>query len=452
MHDNYLTVTALTRYIKRKFELDKHLTEVWLRGEISNFKHHSRGHMYLTIKDDQSRINAVMFAGNNRSLKFVPENGMQVLIKGQISVYEPQGQYQLYIQQMEPDGIGSLYVAFEQLKEKLDKEGLFDFSKKQSLPRYPTHIGVVTSPTGAAIRDILTTLNRRYPMADITIFPALVQGEQAPKSIVQAIELANSKAPSVDLLIVGRGGGSIEELWAFNDEEVARVIAASTIPVISGVGHETDITVADFVADLRAPTPTGAAELAVPSKLDIQTKLQSYQTSLSQSIKYIMEQAKRDVNHLTKSYAFRYPSQLVTQKEQQLDKSMERLHKLIDSIYVNKRSSHTQQVDRLKNQHPKKQFESSSKILTQLFERQHRAIQAIFNQHNQAFLQQLDKLELLSPLHTMKRGYSIAYQKDGTLIQSYQDVQPGDNISVKVQDGMLACHVSDIKEEKANDE
>src|SRR5699024_2499580 len=248
--ENYLTVSAVTKYMKRKMDTDPHLKRILIRGEISNFKHHNRGHMYLTLKDEQSRIQAVMFKGNNSYLRFVPENGMNVLIQGDISVFEPFGQYQLYIQKMEPDGIGALYVAFEQLKKKLQSIGMFHEAHKKSLPSFPEHIGIITSPTGAAVRDIITTINRRYPLAETTLLPTLVQGENAKKSISDAIKRAND-LNMFDVLIVGRGGGSIEDLWAFNEEEVAYAIYESNIPIISAVGHETDNTISDYVADKR---------------------------------------------------------------------------------------------------------------------------------------------------------------------------------------------------------
>lgn len=260
MTNKYLTVTALTKYMKRKLDMDPHLRDVWLKGEISNFKLHSRGHMYLTIKDDQARINAVMFAGNNRFLKFKPENGMKVLVRGEVSVFEATGQYQLYIQQMEPDGLGSLYLAFEQLKERLRTKGYFDEQYKKKIPTIPHHIGVITSPTGAAVRDIITTIKRRYPVAQVTVLPVLVQGVNAASSITKAIYKANDMG-EFDVIILGRGGGSIEELWSFNEESVAEAIFHSKIPIISAVGHETDVTISDYVADLRAPTPTGAVSL-----------------------------------------------------------------------------------------------------------------------------------------------------------------------------------------------
>lgn len=450
INDNYLTVSALNRYIKRKFEMDKHLNDVWLKGEISNFKHHSRGHMYLTIKDDQARIKAVMFAGYNRTLKFEPEDGMNVLIKGEINVYEPQGQYQLYIQQMEPDGVGALYVAFEQLKEKLTKEGLFEHDRKLPLPLYPKHIGVITSPTGAAVRDILITLKRRYPIANITIFPALVQGEMAPSSVANAIGQAN-QLKSIDVLIVGRGGGSIEELWAFNEEVVARAIAGSMIPIISAVGHETDVTIADFVADVRAATPTGAAELAVPSIQELEEKIKTWQQSLNRVMQNKVGQSTKHLERLKKSYAFRYPVQLLNQKEQDLDKMVERLAKATKQIQSNENKRYEQLMKRLAYQHPEAQLKLAEKQLMQIVERNKRAMQVIYTLKNRQFINVVEKLEVLSPLHTMKRGYAIAYGDNGTLIQSTKEIQLGEAISVKVVDGRLDCHVMGIKEDLKND-
>src|SRR5699024_7430655 len=255
--------------------MDRHLTNVWMKGEISNFNHHSRGHMYLTLKDEGARIQSVMFAGNNRSLTFQPENGMNVLVKGQVSIFERYGQYQLYIHEMEPDGLGSLFAAFEQLKKKLDKAGYFSPLHKKQIPMYPNHIGVVTSPTGAAIRDIITTLKRRYPYTKVTIFPVIVQGEHAAPSIVSGIKQAHEQK-DIELLIVGRGGGSLEDLWAFNEEEVAKTIFNASIPIISAIGHETDTTISNFVADLLAATPTSADELAVPTFQDVQQQIDRY--------------------------------------------------------------------------------------------------------------------------------------------------------------------------------
>lgn len=441
MEEKYLTVSALTKYIKRKFELDRHLNDVWLRGEISNFKHHSRGHMYLTLKDNQARIQAVMFAGHNRSIQFRPENGMKVLVKGEVGVYEPQGQYQLYIQKMEPDGIGALYLAFEQLKEKLASEGLFDEEKKKSLPAYPVHIAVVTSPTGAAVRDILITLQRRYPVAKISLLPVQVQGDKAGDTIVQAIKTAN-RLNKFDVMIVGRGGGSIEELWSFNEEKVARAIHASSIPIISAVGHETDFTISDFVADVRAATPTAAAELAVPSQTELRHRLHLMQKSIERSLSIQLKTSKEKLVQFEKSYAFRYPGQLLRQKEQELDKHLERLGR---ALQLSVKQSSEQLISlnkRLKNQHPDKQIKQTSEETLQLQTRLKSAFQKQYELKQNAFANQLDKLSLLNPLNTMKRGYSITYNKEGNVIKSIEQVTEKETVLVSLKDGTLTCKVS----------
>ncbi|MFL6563271.1 MAG: exodeoxyribonuclease VII large subunit, partial [Bacillus sp. (in: firmicutes)] len=320
----YLSVNALTKYIKRKFDADPHLRDVHVRGEISNYKQHSSGHMYFTLKDEKARILAVMFSSQSRTMKFAPENGMKVIVKGEISVYEPSGQYQIYIKEMRPDGIGELFLAYEQLKQRLELEGLFAIDTKKAIPLYPRTVGVITSPTGAAIRDVITTIKRRYPIANILVFPALVQGDNAAPSIAKAIAKANNMN-EIDVLIVGRGGGSIEELWAFNEELVARAIFSSDIPIISAVGHETDFTIADFVADLRAPTPTGAAELAVPHIDELLDRVLQRQTRLLRTMKGKFQFEKERLNRVQKSYAFRYPHRLYEQKLEQLDKLTEML-------------------------------------------------------------------------------------------------------------------------------
>ncbi|WP_088050593.1 exodeoxyribonuclease VII large subunit [Virgibacillus dakarensis] len=444
MNDKYLTVTALTKYIKRKFDSDPHLKNIWLKGEISNFKHHSRGHMYLTIKDEQTRIQAVMFAGNNRRLKFQPENGMNVLIKGEIGVFEPHGQYQLYIQQMEPDGIGALYLAFEQLKEKLNKQGYFDQSVKKQLPMYPKHIGVITSPTGAAVRDIITTIKRRYPIVATTVIPVLVQGRNAAASIKRAIELANEKA-MFDLLIVGRGGGSIEELWSFNEEAVAHAIFHSKIPIISAVGHETDITISDYIADLRAPTPTGAAEMAVPSQTELQEKIIGLKRSLTRAMKQKAHTSEQQLNQMQEAYAFRYPKQLVVQKEQELDKQVERLSKAFRQVLTTKRGSLQNIEQRLVTQHPKSQVAQLEKELKQL-EKQHTFLmKQIVEKKSAQFTNIIEKLTLLNPLETMKRGYAIPFAHNGEIIHSAGKVEINDKITVKLADGSLACNVLEVE-------
>lgn len=445
----YLTVTALTKYIKRKFDYDPHLQDVYVKGEISNFKKHTSGHMYFTVKDDHARIAAVMFHHQAWTLKFIPENGMHVLIRGTVTVYEPGGQYQIYVNEMHPDGIGSLYLAFEQLKEKLAKEGLFAKEHKRPLPNYPKTIGVVTSPTGAAIRDIITTIQRRYPIARIIIYPALVQGEQAAASIVRAIEVANERKEA-DVLIVGRGGGSIEDLWPFNEEIVARAIFASKIPIISAVGHETDITIADFVADLRAPTPTGAAELAVPDIDEIMERILNYKIRLTRSIREQVTRERKNLERITNSYAFRYPWRLYEQKLEQLDRLSERQQRALKYVLDRKKQLYSLAMDRLIRNHPDRMYQQAKKEFVGQLQKLQYHFQAILTSKQKEFTGILATLEALSPLKVMNRGYSIAYSGD-RIVKSIHDVAIDDSLIIQVQDGTIYSRVTERKE-KANDE
>lgn len=441
----YVTVAALTKYIKRKFEVDPHLQDLWIKGEISNFTYHSRGHMYFTLKDEQARIQAVMFAGYNRQLTFKPENGMTVLVRGEISVYEPSGAYQVYVKEMQPDGIGALYLAYEQLKKKLEQEGLFAEAHKKPIPKFPQHIGVVTSPTGAAIRDILTTIRRRYPLAKVILFPTLVQGEQAPISIVQSIQKANEMG-NIDVLIVGRGGGSIEELWAFNEEIVARAIFASRIPIISAVGHETDYTIADFVADLRAPTPTGAAELAVPHIADLLSRVSEQQARLIRAMKECVNAEQKRLQSLRSAYAFRYPKRLYEQKEQQLDTLVDRLRRQMSDM-LKQKGNQLQQVQlTLFAHHPQSRIEKAADRLRTLEHTIVRNMNDVMKQKAWLLTTKLAKLDALSPLKIMERGYSLAYDEQQTLIKTVQQLKEGDRIHIRFQDGRAHCVVSNIEE------
>ncbi|WP_068671921.1 exodeoxyribonuclease VII large subunit [Oceanobacillus sp. Castelsardo] len=446
MIEKYLTVTAVTKYIKRKMDTDPHLKQILIKGEISNFKQHSRGHMYMTIKDTQTKIQAVMFAGNNRFLKFKPENGMNVLIKGEISVYEAYGQYQLYISQMEPDGIGSLYLAFEQLKEKLQKKGYFEPSIKKNIPLYPEHIGVITSPTGAAVRDIITTLRRRYPIVKITVIPVLVQGPNSPSSISLAINKAN-EIGGFDTLIVGRGGGSIEELWSFNEEKVADAIYHSSIPIISAVGHETDVTISDFVADLRAPTPTGAAEIAVQSVIDLKEKLLMLKQALNRELYKETLNHKNHLNRLTKSYAFRYPEQLIKQKDQDLDALMERLQRAMVRKQENKKQEIHHVMRRLEVQHPKKQIEQTKKKISEYIKLQNDYMLRNFENKTNKWSNTVEKLTLLNPLQIMKRGFALPYTEYGELIKTINQVHIDDKIQVRLSNGRINCQVLQLEED-----
>ncbi|MFB3160467.1 exodeoxyribonuclease VII large subunit [Neobacillus sp. 179-J 1A1 HS] len=441
----YLSVLALTKYIKRKFDADPHLQDVHVRGEISNFKQHSSGHMYFTLKDEKARILAVMFSSQSRTMKFLPENGMKVVVKGDVSVYEPSGQYQMYIKEMQPDGIGELFLAYEQLRKRLETEGLFSIEQKTPIPSYPKTVGVITSPTGAAIRDIITTIKRRYPIANILVLPALVQGENAAASIARAIDKAN-KMNEIDVLIVGRGGGSIEELWAFNEEIVARAINKSAIPIISAVGHETDFTIADFVADMRAPTPTAAAELAVPHIDELMERLLQRKTRMLQSMngKYRFE--KQRLERAQRSYAFRYPQRLYEQKLEQVDKLTESLVRGAARLTDLKKSKHGTIHNRLIRNHPKValrdaevRFERSKKDIQ-------RAMGQIFLKKQTEFERILATLQALSPLKIMERGFSLVYSEDNVLIKSVKQVKENEPIQIQLTDGSLLCNVQTIKE------
>ena len=441
----YLTVNALPKYIKRKFDADPHLQDVLVKGEISNYKQHSSGHMYFTLKDEKARILAVMFASQNRGMKFSPENGMKVLVRGDLTVYEPSGQYQIYIKEMHPDGIGDLYLAFEQLKERLEKEGIFSPQYKKPIPKFPKTVGIITSPTGAAIRDVLTTIKRRYPVVNIIIYPALVQGVQAAPSIVKQINLANQHKEA-DVLIVGRGGGSIEELWAFNEEEVARAIFQSHIPVISAVGHETDFTIADFVADLRAPTPTGAAEMAVPHIEDLTEKVLSHQARLLRAIKEQMTLKNEKLARIQKSYAFRYPHKLYEQKLEQVDKLTEQLEKGSKKLFERKNDLFQQIEKRLQRKMLDELVISSKDQHDRMQKQLNKAMVHILAAKQKDFSHKVATLEALSPLKIMDRGYSLVYSAEENLIKSVKQINKNDVVKIKVSDGTINCQVTDIEE------
>lgn len=418
MDRNYITISALNRYLKFKFDEDIYLQDIYLKGEISNFKPHTRGHYYFTLKDEESRINAVMFASSTMNLKFRPSDGMRVLVRGKISVYPSSGSYQIYVNDMDEDGLGNLYVAFEQLKEKLSKEGLFD--KKRSIPKIPQRVGIITAPTGAAIRDILTTIKRRFPLCETILFPALVQGGGAKEDIARKIEIANSY--DIDVLIVGRGGGSIEDLWAFNEEIVARAIYNSRVPTISAVGHEIDFTIADFVADLRAPTPTAAAELAVPNKVEVMSYLDNIKGKLGSFILNLLSQKRKEVNNLRNSYVLVKPSYIYEIKEQNLDNLIDRLNNSMNSIV---------EINRVRL------FKSvSSYILSNP--------ETIFKYKRISLENMINKLEVLNPLNTLKRGYSIV-KMDGKVISDVSEVKRDSEIDVHFKNGLIKSKVIEIE-------
>lgn len=416
MNDKYITVTQLTRYIKYRIDNDVNLNEVFLKGEISNFKAHSRGHYYFTLKDDGSRINAIMFASSTKKIKFIPSDGMKVLVTGKISVFEANGGYQIYVNDMLEDGVGNLYIAFEQLKKKLEEEGLFDPSIKKKIPKIPRKIGVVTAPTGAAIKDIISTIKRRWPLAEIYLFPTLVQGEDAKEDIVRQIK--NSANYDLDTLIVGRGGGSIEDLWAFNEEIVARAIYECQTPVISAVGHEIDFTIADFVADLRAPTPTGAAEMAVPDIRDVRQLLNQMNIRLNKAITNDIKRYRERLTFLRNRPILTNPITIYQNKELAFDGLLERLKYSGKTLIAVKEK----ELLSVKN----------SYALKSPFQ--------ILDKKANKYLQLVSKLETLSPLLTIKRGYSVTRCGD-KVVKSVKDVKKDDLLDIELSDGKIKTKV-----------
>ncbi|MCH1639443.1 exodeoxyribonuclease VII large subunit [Paenibacillus timonensis] len=447
-----LTVKDLNRYIRMKLESDQVLTDVWIRGEISNFTHHSSGHMYFTLKDADSRIKCIMFASHNQRLPFRPKEGTRVIARGNVSVYERDGQYQFYATHMQPDGVGSLYLAFEQLKQKLDAEGLFAPGRKRPLPRFPKTIGVVTSPTGAAVRDILTTLGRRYPQAAVILYPVLVQGKGAAPSIVKAIRTLNDMGEA-DVLIVGRGGGSLEELWAFNEEQVARAIYESAIPVISAVGHETDFTIADFVADLRAATPTAAAELAVPHTAELRALLRQREQVLQQGLQHRLQQARERLRRLKRSPALTQPRRSLLQHAERLDRLSSRLTGRMDTRLQLAGAAQDRLHQRLLRFHPREALQFAGRRRREADRLLRQAMHGILREKSGQLASGIRHLDALSPLKVMARGYSLVYDEQGErLIKSLSDVDPGDRITVKVTDGELDCQVWGMRPEGAGEE
>jgi exodeoxyribonuclease VII large subunit len=430
-----LSVEDLNRQIRQMIE--GQLSLVWVKGEISNFKPHSSGHFYFSLKDPKSQINAVMFRGYNSRLKFKPKDGMEVIVRGRVTVYEPRGNYQITCELMEPVGAGALQKAFEQLKEKLKNEGLFEASRKRSLPSFPKHVAIVTSPTGAAIQDILNILSRRNKTVKITLVPTIVQGESAAPSIVEALDKAY-RLSDVDAIIVGRGGGSVEDLWCFNDEAVARKIASSPVPIISAVGHEIDFTISDFVADLRAPTPSAAAELVVKNSEDLINKLSSLERMLKFTIQKFITNEKNKIQYFSKRLIDpkRKLQDLLQRRDElsirlqqslqnQLNKKSLLLKALMDSLITP-----DQIIQQKKSKVDLNNLKIKNKIIFLLDQLKYK------NQKNMALL------DSLSPLRVVERGYSVT-MKNAELIKSSSQVEIGDLIQIKLMQGNLTAEVKE---------
>lgn len=394
-----LSVSQLNRYIKMNFDADENLANIFISGEISNFTNHYRtGHLYFTLKDDSAAVRAVMFNSSAKRLKFMPEDGMKVIARGRVSVYEASGQYQLYVDDMQPDGVGALNLAYEQLKEKLQKEGLFSELHKKPLPPYPEKVGVITSPTGAAVRDIINVLGRRFPYAEIVFCPVLVQGEGAHLQLTDAVNLFNSER-AADIIIIGRGGGSIEDLWEFNDEGLARAVYNSEIPVISAVGHETDFTICDFVADMRAPTPSAAAELAVPDANELQYALSALKNRMFLNVSSGIADRRSKLEYLTSKGVLKSPDEMLSNRSQRLDTAFSKML----SSYENRIGG------------KKVEFISAATALSKL-----------------------------DPMSVLMRGFAFVSDKSGKNVYSSQALAKGDKINVRFHDGSAVCEVKEI--------
>ncbi len=398
--NNTLSVSQITGHIQNT--LEQGFSSVWVKGEISNLTRHSSGHWYFSLKDSGAQLGAVMFRRQNQSVRFEITHGMEITAHGRISVYPPQGRYQLIVDQMLPAGAGDLHLAFEALKKKLAAEGLFDAELKQDLPAYPAHIGIVTSPTGAAIQDMINILSRRFPMAELTLLPVRVQGEGAASEIANAIDTFNQRQ-DCQVLIVGRGGGSLEDLWAFNEEEVARAIAASSIPIVSAVGHETDTTISDFVADRRAPTPSAAAELVVPDTADLLSRLGELEHSLKKSTLFRVERFEQRLDAIQGSYALKRPALMI-------DQSIQKLDQLYDRSWRSTRDKITLMQEKLEG------------------------------------VQQ--QVQALNPLSILDRGYAVISKSDGKSIGSVAALNMNDQVNVRLSDGELETIIKKITPKK----
>ena len=420
---NYQTIGEFTSYLKLMFDNSTKMRNVYLKGEISNFKRHPTGHLYFSLKDEKSKINAIMFARDTFNLKFNPTDGTKVLVHGRVSIYEQAGNYQIYVDEMEEDGIGNLYKKYEESKKKLELEGLFDQEHKKVIPFFPKRVGVITAKTGAAIRDIVTTIKRRCPITEIIVFSSLVQGDGAKEDIVRNIHLAENY--NIDTLIVGRGGGSIEDLWPFNEEIVARAIYECNIPIISAVGHETDFTIADFVADARAATPTAGAMIATPVLTDLIKHNDQLKIRLNETILKKIKIFNLELDRFKNSYVLKNPMIMYDNKKQKLIMYSDKLNGLINNIIINKKNK----LNILHNNHiiinPLTLYNDKIKYLDKLNE----------------------KLLVINPLNTLKRGYSVLY-KDNSTINSIKKLKINDKIKIKLVDGLVDASIDKMEEEK----
>ncbi|MHA3066323.1 exodeoxyribonuclease VII large subunit [Lacticaseibacillus saniviri] len=448
MAETYLTVSALTQYLKRKFDLDPYLSKVYLTGEISNFRQRP-GHQYFSLKDDHAKISVVMFKNAFNALKFKPEEGMKVMAVGRVTLYEASGNYQIVLEEMAPDGVGALYQAFEQLKAKLEKEGLFN-QPKRALPMFPRKIAVVTSPSGAVIQDIMTTVARRYPLAQIVLYPAQVQGDTAAATIVSQLNRVR-EAGDYDALIIGRGGGSIEDLWPFNEEIVARALASMPMPVVSSVGHETDTTIADFVADRRAATPTAAAELVTPITLaDALNRINQDQLRIQTAMQNRLKQQEERLKRVSNSMVLTQPSRLYDQYLQRVDQLQLRLQAVITAQLNTTQRQLTQVSNQLNLQSLQQRIQLARQNLTYLTQQLNQQMVGTLNTNRQQFQATVEALDHLSPLKILARGYTYVTDDSGNMLKQTDDFKPDQQATIHVTDGTVAVNILEVHHGKTN--
>ena len=443
MSEEYVTVSALTKYIKYKFDKDPHLGRVYLTGEISNFRLRPT-HQYFSLKDENAIISATMFQSAFKKIQFRPEEGMKVLVIGKVSVFEKSGQYQINIEHMEPDGVGALYLAYEQLKKKLEAEGLFSLPKKP-IPQFPKKIAILTSESGAVIQDIQTTVARRFPIVQLVLYPTVVQGVHAVNSILKNLDLVEQE--DYDVVIIGRGGGSIEDLWAFNEEPVVRRVAELSIPVISSVGHETDTTLIDFVSDMRAATPTAAAEIATPVLMEIHQQLRNLQTRLEQALSRQLQIKRERMQALANASIFQNPERIYQVYQQRVDQLEMRLQQIMQQSVQHKRQQLLKNQHRLELGSPSRRVQTEKQALQYLAKRLEQAQDQLMKDKKQQFQRAIQQLDLLSPLKIMNRGYGILQQEE-TIIKSVDQLEVNQELTIQLVDGTVRSKVTSV--EKGN--
>lgn len=439
---NIFTVSRLNTTVRKLLEME--MGQIWLSAEISNFSQPSSGHWYFTLKDDAAQVRCAMFRNSNRRVTFRPQNGQQVLVRATITLYEPRGDYQLIAESMQPAGEGLLQQQFEQLKQKLLAEGLFDQRYKQPLPDPARQVGVITSATGAALRDVLHVLHRRDPSLPVVIYPTPVQGVDAPDALVRAIELANLRG-ECDVLIVGRGGGSLEDLWSFNDERVARAIFASRIPIVSAVGHETDVTISDFVADLRAPTPSAAAELVSRNQTELLRQLQSLQTRLEMATDYYLAEQRRKFALLHHRLQQQHPRLRLARQQTTLMKLQARLAEAIQRKLRQADRQLERPAQRLGSFQPQSKIHQAQQQMQQLYYRLQQTLQQRLHADKQRFSTLAGQLEGVSPLATLARGFSVTTATDGQVIKKTRQIKPGEILKTRLDDGWVESEVTSVK-------